>query len=123
MNTQYLIDVWLMLEDKYDNVSILLCNTNKDISNIRNIKNIKNIQKITISNSNNMKYLDVYVNDSNYVSQSFTHIQSFVNEMVSIFGNDIFSNYCISHNDYMIKRKYNDDTQDNDNKKRRIRCD
>jgi hypothetical protein len=114
MNTQYLIDVWLMLEDKYDKVLITLNNTNK---------HLLNIQKITISNSNNMKYLDVYVNDSKNVYQSFTHIQSFVNEMVSMFGNDIFSNYCISHNDYMIKRKYNDDSQDNDNKKRRIRCD
>ncbi len=107
-----------MLEDRYDQVLVTLNNTNK---------HLLKIQSITISNSNNMKYLDVYVNDSNNSYQSFTHIHSFVNEMVSMYGNDVFSNFFINYNDndndYTIKRKQIDDTRENDhNKKRRIRC-
>lgn len=113
MNTQHLIDVWSMLEDKQDKVTIILYNTNKDTLHIK---------KITVSNSNNMKYLDVYVNDSKDVYQSFTHIHSFVNEMISMYGSDVFSNLSINYNECLIKRKYDDTVENDDNKKRKIRC-
>jgi hypothetical protein len=113
MNTQYLIDVWLALEDKQDKVSITLYNMNNETLYVK---------KISLSNDNLMKYLDVYVNDNKDVYQSFTHIHSFVNEMISMYGNNIFSNFFIKYNECLIKRKHNDDTGNNDNYIKKMRC-
>ncbi len=95
MNTKYLIDVWQMLEDTHDNVSISLFNSKDEPRN--------NIKKITISNNNDMKYLYVYLNDNFY--QSYTHIHSFVNDMTSMYGDNVFINFTLSYNDNTVKRK------------------
>ena len=98
MNTKYLIDVWLTLEDKYDNISIMLLNSLSQ-------KGIQHdIKTFTISNFNDMKYLDVYLNDKFY--QSYTHIHSFINDMTSMYGENIFSSFSLLHNSHnRIKRK------------------
>lgn len=121
MNTKYLIDVWQVLEDKHDNASIVLINSLDDPQN--NCQH--RIKQITISNNNDMKYLYVYLNDNFY--QSYTHIHSFVNDMTSMYGKNIFFNFTLSCNNDKVKRKHTNDNKQlicsNDNKIKRMKYD
>lgn len=113
MSTRYLIDTWSMLEEMTYNASVVLHNVNNQTSQFN---------KIEISNNNDMKYLDVYINNSTSVYGRYTHIHSFVNEMTSTYGNNMFADFEIYNNNIdKIKRKYNINTGDDDNKIKRLK--
>jgi hypothetical protein len=104
IQSQRIIDYWTMLEDKYDNASMMLYNKTQN-------------SNITISNNNEMKCLDVcminYINQQKTFEQ-YTHIHSFVNDMISLFGVNVFLDYVIKCNS---KKRCNDNNQDNINKR------
>lgn len=112
MDTKCIIDVWSTLENMYNDVTVILHNSNKQSSNI---------STITITNNNDMKYLDVYLNDK--FSQNYTHIHSFVNDMTSMYGSSIFQYYTLSCNhDFNIKKRHHrDDIEINDTKIKRMK--
>lgn len=78
--SQKIIDYWTILEDKYENAFMLLYNREK-------------YNNITISNNNEMKYLDVTIDQ--HKSQQYTHIHSFINEMIDSYGINVLENYVI----------------------------
>jgi hypothetical protein len=96
IQSQNIINYWTVLEDLSDNISMIL---------------YSKIQPnyITISNRNEMKYLDVTIDNG---TTRFTHIHSFVNEMLVNYGDNIFHNYLIKFNHDVNKKRKIDNIED-----------
>lgn len=119
LNTMYdiqselIIYHWTMLEDQYDKASVTLHNKLQNTN-------------ITISNNNEMKYLDVCI--SNYTNslktfEQFTHIHSFINNMKAFHGDNVFNNYVIKYNSVINKKRfYNDIGNNQEAKLKRTKC-
>lgn len=115
MNTRHLIDTWSLLEDKNDDVFIILQNTNKKTV-------YTDVVKIIVSNKNDMKYLDVYLNDSSCVYGSYTHIHSFVNDMISTYSDKLFMDLTVTNINGKTKRKLdNENTGYHDDNIKRLK--
>lgn len=81
-----------MLEDKYEDAFLFLYN--KETNN-----------NISISNNNIMKYLDV-INQNTF--QQYTHIHSFINDMVDLYGINALQGYVVKYSiDISNKRHIN----------------
>jgi hypothetical protein len=95
-NIEKIITYWNRLEDTEDIVVMkLICNIM--------IEGIL-IKIITIHNSNSQRYLEVlFHNDLKDIQSQYTHIQSFINDMISLNGNKCFEDMTIL--DYNNKRK------------------
>lgn len=107
IQSQKIIDYWTMLEDKHDNVSLTLYSESKTTD-------------ITISNKNAMKYLNVCIRNNvknEEKSEEYTHIQSFINDMTSLYGVNVFHDYVIKYNNIVGKKRYLDNNQNNNIKR------
>lgn len=104
--SQLIIEHWTLLENIYDIAFMTLYNKDQQ-------------ETITISNNNCMKFLDIIRNDNNkQTTQQYTHIHSFVNDMIADYRGDIFSSYVISCDNILNKkRKHNHDNEDNKKKR------
>jgi hypothetical protein len=103
IQSQEIIDYWTMVEDKYDNASMTLYNKLQN-------------NNITISNNNEMKYLEVCINNYTNNQKTFeyyTHIHSFVNDMLTLYDVNVFQDYVIKYNDCISKKRYVDNIEDN----------
>lgn len=109
--SQLIIDRWRMLENTYDVAFMTLYSMYQQ-------------DTITISNNNCMKYLHVIRGDNNkQTTQQYTHIHSFVNDMIANCGNDIFSNYEISCENIPNKKRQNKHNYDDEhNQIKRNKC-
>lgn len=98
-----IIDYWTMLEDKYDDALLTLYHKTKKTNT-------------TISNKNEMKYLDVCTSDNvnnEKKFQQYTHIHSFINDFISLYGVHVFHDYIIIDNNIVSKKRYLDHNQNN----------
>ena len=103
-----IIDYWTILENKYNNASMILYNKFQN-------------SNITVTNNNEMKYLDVcivYYDNNQKSFEQYTHIQSFLNDMMTTYGINIFHDYVIMYNEFNHNRKrYYDNNQHNEIKR------
>ena len=111
--SQKVIDYWIMLEDKYENASMILYNK---LTNIY----------ISISNNNVMKYVDVCIincHNNQKTFEQYTHIHSFINDMISLHCPDILQDYDIKNTYDMNKKRCIDNVvNEEDNKIKRAKC-
>lgn len=91
-----IITIWSQLEDIHENISIKL--KRKTLHN-------KEIQCININNNNIQKYLSICIDGDIENILNYTHIHSFVYDMIMMYGNGFFEEFTVEQQIEVNKKK------------------